>query len=368
MLLKYFIQSYGAILTDPKYKWPINEKIVVNYYHYSWYLDKAIQYFEENTCLKFQRSYHYILYGHGIHITYSYSDGCYVDHYGRKENNVANRIFLNAHCAYDVTKIQALILQVLGLLPEQNRIDRDQYVHIDKDNAFPDRLSYFNVNSNLNTSTYGTIYDYGSSMQDGGHAYSKNGHEVIKAINNHSKYYQKMMGQKYMIGFYEYKLLNLHYCNHSCAGKSKPECWWSGYQNPNQCGKCLCPFPLRGDICRDLPPNKNIYLQQHYILYFSYEMFEVRSAHYVYWFLEAPGNYRVMISVGYLSLYNYSPCATKTDMLEFKYKKDKGVMGLCFCGYNYEAYEFESEDRLVIGIYRGDYFGNYIQFWAKAIK
>uniref|UniRef100_A0A0N4ZII5 Metalloendopeptidase n=1 Tax=Parastrongyloides trichosuri TaxID=131310 RepID=A0A0N4ZII5_PARTI len=195
ILLLFASISFGAIRKDEKYKWP-KTGIRVNYYWNSWYLDKAIANLEANTCLRFKREYDYYGIKDDNGLEFFWTDYCYVDHVGKKEKKESNKIYVSKHCMYDVTKIEALMLQALGLLTEYSREDRDNYTVITKENINPKYESYFYLNSKDNASTYGTPYDYGSVLHDDSKAFSLNNKNTLEVKEQkHKEFYQKMLGQ-----------------------------------------------------------------------------------------------------------------------------------------------------------------------------
>uniref|UniRef100_A0A0N4ZKY6 Metalloendopeptidase n=1 Tax=Parastrongyloides trichosuri TaxID=131310 RepID=A0A0N4ZKY6_PARTI len=257
-----------------------------------------------------------------------------------------------------------------GLLTEYSRKDREDYVIIKKDNINPKYESYFYLNNDTNASTYGTPYDYGSILHDDSKAFSGNNKDTLEVKKpEHKEFYQKMLGQRYRTGFYDYKLINEHYCNDECSKEEKkPECWWNGYQNPNKCGECLCPFPLLGHNCRNILPNNSPQTNNYYYVNEVGIRFGFLGAINCHIFLETSNPKRIRLTWHKINLYDYTPCGPKTDAIEVKYKADKGLTGLCFCGYMDKPYTIDSEDKLLIFIYLGYYDYNHIDFDVKAIS
>ena len=63
--------------------------------------------------------------------------------------------------------------------------------------------------------------------------------------------YQGNMGQRTGLSFENIKAVNLAYCADSCAHAAplaRP-CQHGGYQNPNDCSRCICPDGFEGQFC-----------------------------------------------------------------------------------------------------------------------
>uniref|UniRef100_A0A0N4Z5N6 Metalloendopeptidase n=1 Tax=Parastrongyloides trichosuri TaxID=131310 RepID=A0A0N4Z5N6_PARTI len=165
------------------------------------------------------------------------------------------------HSCNNKGHVLSFILQVLGVDDEHNRIDRDKYVKIRDEKMEPRFREYFQKDNIKNTKIFDTNYDYGSITHGSPRLYLRwAGGETIKVIGNHTEYYQKMIGQRYSVSFNEYKLVNYLYCNETCKStEKKPECWFGGYQNPNKCNECLCPYPLYGYRCQSLTSDNKGY-------------------------------------------------------------------------------------------------------------
>uniref|UniRef100_A0A0N4ZGT0 Metalloendopeptidase n=1 Tax=Parastrongyloides trichosuri TaxID=131310 RepID=A0A0N4ZGT0_PARTI len=287
-----------------------------------------------------------------------------IDYVGCKRGKYANYIYIGNNCYYNTPYVISLILQVLGLEDEHNRFDRDTYVDIKYDNIREDLKQYFKIDNINKTETYGLSYDYGSILHGEKNMYSKNNKDTIDARNNFSHLYQQMIGQRRIVGFNDFKLVNLHYCNYTCSleMRNKIKCYRSGYQNPNRCYECICPFPYTGDFCESFHGNTGYYycpdreviaLNHEKLLYFSrpYQCFTLIRA--------INENDTIWVSVKVTWLSNRSPCSRGDNMFEVQYKKDHGVMGLCFCGAA-PTTDIMSEGPNVMLIYYGYYRHHYV--------
>jgi len=146
----------------------------------------------------------------------------------------------------------------VGLNHEQCRPDRDNYVKIDLTNVYKSQWHNFDKHSTSAVSTYGTKYDYGSIMQYGNTAFSKNNKITIDALDSNWK---TLIGQrgKATLSFGDLKLLNTIYkCADHCGGKTCPN---GGYLDKHcncQCKGCplqSCdtsgPFENLSCVCYD---------------------------------------------------------------------------------------------------------------------
>ncbi|XP_052062906.1 zinc metalloproteinase nas-36-like [Mytilus californianus] len=62
--------------------------------------------------------------------------------------------------------------------------------------------------------------------------------------------YDRTIGQRQVLSFYDAKAANFHYCNSKCSGGLKwSKCKNGGYRNPNKCTECKCPDGLTGRYC-----------------------------------------------------------------------------------------------------------------------
>uniref|UniRef100_A0A0N5A5M6 Metalloendopeptidase n=1 Tax=Parastrongyloides trichosuri TaxID=131310 RepID=A0A0N5A5M6_PARTI len=146
---------------------------------------------------------------------------CTIDYVGSKGDKDANYIYIGNNCYYNTPYVISLILQVLGLEDEHNRFDRDTYVDIKYENIKEDSKKYFEIDDINKTETYGLSYDYGSILHGKKNMYSNNKKDTIVTKNNFSHLYQHMIGQRGVVGFNDFKLVNLRYCNYTCSLEMK---------------------------------------------------------------------------------------------------------------------------------------------------
>ena len=79
---------------------------------------------------------------------------------------------------------------------------------------------------------------------------SSNGKETMRALN---PLYQRNMGQRTGLSFENIKMINLAYCADKCVSTSlERPCQHGGYQDPNNCTRCICPDGFAGRFCDEL--------------------------------------------------------------------------------------------------------------------
>jgi len=135
-------------------------------------LRKAMEIWENNTCVKFvkrttESRYAYIYYG---------SSGCNSNIGALRSRPSA--LSLGYNCGL-VSIAAHELAHLLGFAHEQNRPDRDQYVDIQWQNIAPANHKIFGKKSPWAFHSFGTQYDYKSLMHYGRYHFSKNGKPTI---------------------------------------------------------------------------------------------------------------------------------------------------------------------------------------------
>uniref|UniRef100_A0A0N4ZEC6 Metalloendopeptidase n=1 Tax=Parastrongyloides trichosuri TaxID=131310 RepID=A0A0N4ZEC6_PARTI len=154
-----------------------------------------------------------------------------------------------------VIGIQELIHNSLLVKNEHTRSDRDEYIKVIATLADPKDMYRFNIDNASDTTFFGMAYDYGSMTHFSSTQYADTGKEIITATKYH-EHYKRTMGQRVMVTFNDYKLLNYYYCNNTCTSR-KTNCQNDGYQDPNNCDKCKCPSGYVGNECQNIAPSEN---------------------------------------------------------------------------------------------------------------
>ncbi|XP_066962694.1 hatching enzyme 1.2-like [Macrobrachium rosenbergii] len=119
----------------------------------------AIAHWEENTCLIFEEvptTYS------GPHLAFERnSENC--SSYVGMTGSSAQSVYLTELCEEHFGELVIEIGHAIGMWHEETRSDRDTYVHINTDNALPEKLSNFFKESD---NSYGVPYDYSSIMHN----------------------------------------------------------------------------------------------------------------------------------------------------------------------------------------------------------
>uniref|UniRef100_A0A0N4ZLB8 Metalloendopeptidase n=1 Tax=Parastrongyloides trichosuri TaxID=131310 RepID=A0A0N4ZLB8_PARTI len=174
-LFLFFVITRGSIINDTNRQWTLPLNYSISSSLYDWYIRRAMALFSTYTCVKFQEKKDLKDTDYGI--KFLYGEPCKSDSIGRKPNGV-NKIYINSKCNYNFAWIQGMIMEALGVYPEQTRTDRDKFVKIKYENVdyehYPGVWQYFDINWPYNTSNYDTKYEYGSVVQYYPRAFSKN--------------------------------------------------------------------------------------------------------------------------------------------------------------------------------------------------
>uniref|UniRef100_A0A0N4ZTU0 Metalloendopeptidase n=1 Tax=Parastrongyloides trichosuri TaxID=131310 RepID=A0A0N4ZTU0_PARTI len=370
--MSFFLCVYGGIYNDTEHEWkfPIQYRVwnAVD----TTYIDKAFYLISNNTCLNFTKNDELKYEEPGI-IFGNIGQGYYSNSIGPK-NNKAVTIFLDHQCRRKEACIISLILQAIGVFPEQTRQDRDEYVSINYDNINnTDDTIYFNKSDPTITSDYDTKYDYGSLVQYYRKSYSKNDQDTISSKGEYGQYYQLMLGQKNVATLNDYKILSRRYCANYCDEKKSKRCAHGGYKNPRNCSQCVCPFPYKGEICTEkiestltkkqgCDPIQKTVSKRGQTYQYNGKGICVET------FIASEGK-KVQLKILEQSTTPQTPCARNSSMVEVQYReKDKReVMGLCFCGSITNSDIITSEGTNLILIYNGERNEDYLKVELKAI-
>ncbi|KAH7716156.1 metalloprotease III [Aphelenchoides avenae] len=136
----------------------------------------------------------------------------------------------------------------MGMVHEQARLDRDNYIDIVKDNIANGWLQQYDKQQG--SETYGIAYDYASNMQYTGYA---NDPKIDMAAKE--RIYQHTMGSRYGPIFSDLKFLNTY---NDCMCKGGIVCANQGFPHPRHCDtKCVCPEGFGGATCAERQAGEN---------------------------------------------------------------------------------------------------------------
>uniref|UniRef100_A0A0N5BB48 Zinc metalloproteinase n=1 Tax=Strongyloides papillosus TaxID=174720 RepID=A0A0N5BB48_STREA len=211
-------------------------------------VDNAIKGIEKETCIRFQKSQSF-KGRHGLRIFPG--RGCFSNIGPISADNVQD-VSIGQGCEWNGI-VQHEVSHALGLFHEQSRPDRDDYININLNNVAPNQRHNYDKTTLAESESFGIPYDYGSTMQYDKKSFSANGQLTMIPKN---PLYLNTIGQFDKLQFNDVKLLNTVYCQDKCKGGIK--CSNGGYEDPNRCGQCKCPFMLGGPTCSEVaknPPN-----------------------------------------------------------------------------------------------------------------
>uniref|UniRef100_A0A0N5A0T0 Metalloendopeptidase n=1 Tax=Parastrongyloides trichosuri TaxID=131310 RepID=A0A0N5A0T0_PARTI len=353
--IKYFrdnvenIRRKKSIQTLGQVKWNLTIKYYIHYNVPNKATVKlAIENIQNNTCIRFSRQNSWIKGDYGIHFLFRPPDES--EFWGHRPYIREPQYIQGSYnCYQEVLCIQELIHYALGVRSEHTRYDRDKYVKIQEYNINPYKKYIFEKESRVITKRYSTQYDFGSFTHISPTKYSRGGTKEVVTPKHFSEHYKMMMGQKIKVSFNDYKLINKYYCDKNCTGK-KLNCRNSGYQDPNNCTRCVCPNGFSGTKCENLTSSDSGCPRSHYdiknvslnsgLTGGEFIFFNGTRSCYVN-ITNQSGN-QIKLTMKYLKLYNRD---TKKRCIEgqgfqIKYGKDKGSMGLCFCK-SYSGHQFD---------------------------
>uniref|UniRef100_A0A0N5C432 Peptidase M12A domain-containing protein n=1 Tax=Strongyloides papillosus TaxID=174720 RepID=A0A0N5C432_STREA len=157
--------------------------------------------------------------------------------------------------------------------------------------------------------------------------------------------YLNTIGQFDKLQFNDVKLLNTVYCQDKCKGGIR--CSNGGYEDPNRCGQCKCPFMLGGPTCSEVAKNPPNCGQGNSLEATPQEksLDIVGGKRCVY---EIKGNgKKVQIRIEVGNFYPSERCLPEMA-LQVKYYKDKTLVGPTFCGRINNQVLTSEDDRILL--------------------
>ncbi|OWF53288.1 Protein SpAN [Mizuhopecten yessoensis] len=204
---------------------------------------EALKHWEKETCITFRDVSTSVQseLGHTSIVQFAHGPGC-SSTIGRSSDGGIQETFLGDSCN-SVGSAEHEIGHVIGFFHEQSRPDRDEHVHIHRDNVARGRLMEFRK-YDTNRIRTDEPYDIGSVMHYGPTWFSKDG--KAHTIDPRDTRMMPWMGQRKELSFMDVKTANKLY---NCGSKCSPGlmCENGGYVGP-QC-TCVCPKQLTGRTC-----------------------------------------------------------------------------------------------------------------------
>lgn len=245
----------------------------------------------------------------------------------------------------------------LGMLHEQSRSDRDDYVTVLWDNITPLKRKNFKKSSD---DTADVPYDTSSIMHYGGFYFSKGGNLTLLTRN---PYHQWHLGQRVRPTFRDILTANTMY---GCVARWSEGCknvsiWCEngGYLNKN-C-TCLCPPGTKGDVCHlksgdyypKLPCGGNVTSSQNISSPNFPNPFPTDS--WCMWWAQAGKCQKVKLTFHEFDLLYRDSGRCFWDTLEIRYE-DPFLPGQVFCGCEIEkGQHFYSKEESLFLAFHGKY-------------
>ncbi|ELU10783.1 hypothetical protein CAPTEDRAFT_223627 [Capitella teleta] len=209
----------------------------------------AIAHWEKGTCLKFvERNVTEEPQEPTILFALSLLNSVCYSYIGKTISQIPQPIHLSPLC-FTLGVLAHEIAHTLGSIHEHQRPDRDEFISIRSSSILDSAKGHFMPMSSKYVEMRGMPYDYGSALHYRMDAFSKNGHNTIETKDSR---FQRSIGQRVGLTFWDYRVINDVYCMDECEGVEAPPCQNRGYQNPKDCSKCLCPDGWSGDYCHQV--------------------------------------------------------------------------------------------------------------------
>uniref|UniRef100_A0A0N5C500 Zinc metalloproteinase n=1 Tax=Strongyloides papillosus TaxID=174720 RepID=A0A0N5C500_STREA len=309
---------------------------------------KALQEFEETTCIRFTHITKLFKGVEGIHFKYNKNDcGSVV---GKEVVNRWQEILIAPSCN-KVGSIQHETMHALGIEHEHSRIDRDKYLSFYKGNIHWRFEGDFEKVHCDDSETYGIPYDYGSIMHYDTVTFTRN--QKITMTPRHILY-SKTIGHEQKLSFLDIQTLNAHYCSREC--NFRISCRNFGYQNPNDCRRCICVEGFTGDTCERLTNSTCSCGESKLLAENSIKSIKQRGMKNCIYHIIAPKYRKIQLHLDYSEIFplNNRRVCSPTNTLEVKYWGDKRVTGARFCGKDHNI-NIVSHNHHVIIYYRSLY-------------
>uniref|UniRef100_A0A914VBM6 Metalloendopeptidase n=1 Tax=Plectus sambesii TaxID=2011161 RepID=A0A914VBM6_9BILA len=304
----------------------------------------AIDYWMNHTCLTFEK----VSEPERDYIEFFRGQGCYsmIGRVGGRQG-----VSIGDGCERTGT-IEHEIGHALGLWHEQARPDADCCIVLEPDNIINNFISDFLQRSWEEVLTYGIPYDMGSVMHYGSTAFTNDWSK--KTVLTRDARYQRTIGQRERLSFYDVQVINKAYCPKHCD--IDLPCFNGGYTHPGKCDGCICPDGFGGIVCDRHEQPKNA--QCGGMLPALEQWAEITSPGYPHpgynidqkcsWILRAPQGKRVELE--FIDRFQFFCTTTCLDFVEVKASADVKLTGFRYCCFERptEAVVSELADMIVI--------------------
>ncbi|CEF68249.2 Astacin-like metalloendopeptidase [Strongyloides ratti] len=329
--LKYYNEKIDEISINNRkkrdmiilqYKWTSPIYYQIGYALKLWLIRKAINYLKKLTCLNFVYVTSSTNHISGIKFVTSFNCRAYL---GRKFEKGWQEIGIGNEC-HNFGGIIRMVLRTLGIIYQHCRIDRDTFIKVFPENIAAGNVEDFQILLQANINQLFLPYEYGSLMHFGTLDGSKNRDYTLMPKDH---LYESTVGQQEELTFNDIKTLNFHYCANKC--KINITCSNHGYQDPNDCYKCICPDSFEGFKCERykklLGCGTSLWTVRKQPTFFKF--YGKKNCMY---HLKTNGLKKIKIVILKIKIKPlYSFKCSESNSLEIKYWKDKSVMGARFC-------------------------------------
>uniref|UniRef100_A0A0K0F4J7 Metalloendopeptidase n=1 Tax=Strongyloides venezuelensis TaxID=75913 RepID=A0A0K0F4J7_STRVS len=325
-------------------------------------IKEALEEIQKNTCVKFEHVFSLNNNNEGIIFELSTFCSSYV---GLAEVNKSQVVNLTYYCTQEKGKVLHEVGHALGLVHEQTRTDRNNYVTINSGNIQYGRNFNFEILEGQ-YSNYSTYYDYGSIMHYGPYDFASNSWKKVLSSKLHEEY-DRMMGQRSYMTFNDHKQINLLYCSKRNKAKEEVECLNGGYIDYKNSSRCICPFGYTGDSCSEIMKsdtrcNTTTFNATNKIFYHW-----IAAPYDCFFHIKAGEGKKIELTI-YMSNSPYGSICTQDISHQIKHLKDKGTTGLLLCSWRYWPIQFTSESNTVLIYFNGDNNNAFIQFGFKEVS
>jgi len=207
--------------------------------------------------------------------------------------------------------------------------------------------------------TEGIPYDYGSIMHYRSKAFAKTDDLFTLATNVRN--YQKTIGQRDQLSFYDIKLMNKVYCSAICP--IQLSCLRGGYTDPRNCQVCRCPDGFNGRFCENVMAGYTAVCGG--VIDVSVFPQSISSPNYpnsfvegteCTWLLRAPPGLSVaMTFTGTFDLYCKAKHSLCMDYVEVRNSSDFANTGMRYCCFSTPASTIYSEQNEMLVLFRSFY-------------
>ncbi|XP_063438022.1 uncharacterized protein LOC134719029 isoform X1 [Mytilus trossulus] len=267
---------------------------------------------------------------HTTYIEFVDFPGCW-SYVGRNPSGVQHISLQNPGCV-DHSTVQHEILHALGMWHEQNRLDRDDYIRILKENVTSGNEFNFDKKKTSDTQPY----DAESVMQYSLYSFGKEiGNTTLKTMEFVDKNLEFLADLDAGLDFYDVAdITDAYQCAAHCKGSSRPKCENGGFVDHN-C-ECFCPSGLKGDNCQAVETSQVcggiVYVSESKIT-------EIRTPNWpspypvgtkCTWLIKAPADMYIKLTEDQLSL-PYNTLDRCYHWMEVRYNLI-GQLGVKICG------------------------------------